>query len=72
MHDPGRVRVVEREAELVQDVYRARFVEPSLAGEAIAQALAGNELHREVQQPVLLPGGIDLHDVRVPQLGDAA
>jgi len=72
MDDTGFVRVVERETELVQNIHCARFVEPSLASEAVAQALSGNELHREIQQPIFLADGVDLHDVRMPQLGDAA
>ncbi len=65
VHDPGAVRGVERLRDLDDDRRRQVRLEPSADLQQPREVGALDESHRHVEQPVLLAGVVDRHDVRV-------
>ena len=65
VHDPGAVRGVERLRDLGDDRRRHVRFQPSPDVQQPREVGALDEAHRHVEQPVLLAGVVDRHDVRV-------
>ena len=65
MHEPGRVRSVERVARLCHQRDGALGREPTFATQKLAQIDAVDVVHREVEHATVLAGRDRLHDVRV-------
>src|SRR5262249_3370534 len=68
MDDPLLVGVLQRGADLPADVddFLPRTAEP--AAEHIVERLALDKLHREEWGSLVVPGGVEAHDVRVFEL----
>ena len=64
--------VVDRAEHLERDVDRAERVERALALDHVLEGLALDELHREVELPVLAADVVDLDQVLVRELPDEA
>ncbi len=69
MGDPAAVGVVERVGELAEEVESAAERERVLLLDEVAQGAALEQLHHNKVEPVLLGDVMDLHDVRVAQVG---
>ena len=64
VHEPARVRGVERVGDLAEQAERAPRVDAALA-QQLGERRPVDELHRQVQAVLGLAGLVDGHDVRV-------
>jgi hypothetical protein len=69
VHEPVCVRRVQRRRHLDDDPRHTLRLEPLLLEQGRAQVRAGHEPHRDVEDPVLLPGRMDREHVRVIERG---
>jgi hypothetical protein len=65
MHEAGRVRGIEPVCDLSSETDRALGIQPALSPKELSQVEPVHELHREVEDAVLLTGVDDRYDVRV-------
>ncbi len=63
---------VERLGQVGGDPGGLPGVEPPLARQPLSQAFAGDLVHHVIEQVARGAGGMDRHDVRMPQAGDGA
>ena len=70
--EPHRVGRLERLGDLEQDRDRVVDSRGSVLVQAMLQVGALDQLHREVEQAVVVAGVVDRDDVRVPQCGGRA
>ena len=68
VQDIPRMRMVQRPRDVGNDPDRVANREPARALQVVVEAVAIDELHREVVQPVLFADGDAAHDVGVIQL----
>ena len=69
VHEPARVRGIERRCDLRDDAERTAYRQPPLGDEQRLEVAPVDVLHRDVEHVVCLAGVVDRDDARVVERG---